>query len=313
MIPFYLNLGDLDLLDSRWGIVIAFAVNAFNIILMRNFFESVSPSFEEAARMDGANDFQILWQVYIPLAKPAIATVAMLCAIARWNGYFWAMVMLRDEKQDPAAGLPPEDDRRHQPDRGSSRGDGHPGLLARNHHRRDHRPVDDSRGDRVSHDPEVLHQGRDDGWRQGMAQPTGPTANQKAQSEHSMNKICITAIAAAISLFVTAAPLRHRLSSRFGQALDLSIHMHFRDKYVWNEDWPVAKELTRLTNIKLVNTASKVATNSREQYNLLMASGKLPDIIGGDGLKDEFIRRGMEGALQPLNKLIDQHAPNFKA
>ena len=53
MIPFYLNLGDLDLLDSRWGIVIAFAVNAFNIILMRNFFESVSPSFEEAARMDG--------------------------------------------------------------------------------------------------------------------------------------------------------------------------------------------------------------------------------------------------------------------
>lgn len=101
MIPFYLNLGDLDLLDSRWGIVIAFAVNAFNIILMRNFFESVSPSFEEAARMDGANDFQILWQVYIPLAKPAIATVAMLCAIARWNGYFWAMVMLRDENKIP--------------------------------------------------------------------------------------------------------------------------------------------------------------------------------------------------------------------
>ena len=101
MIPFFLNLRDLDLLDSRWGIVIAFAVNAFNIILMRNFFESVSPSFEEAARMDGANDFQILWKVYIPLAKPAIATVAMLCAIARWNGYFWAMVLLRDEDKIP--------------------------------------------------------------------------------------------------------------------------------------------------------------------------------------------------------------------
>ena len=101
MIPFFLNLRDLDLLDSRWGIVIAFAVNAFNIILMRNFFESVSPSFEEAARMDGANDFQILWKVYIPLAKPAIATVAMLCAIARWNGYFWSMVLLRDENKIP--------------------------------------------------------------------------------------------------------------------------------------------------------------------------------------------------------------------
>ena len=101
MIPFYLNLRDLDLLDSRWGIVISFAVNAFNIILMRNFFESISPSFEEAARMDGANDFQILWKVYMPLAKPAIATVAMLCAISRWNGYFWAMVLLQDENKIP--------------------------------------------------------------------------------------------------------------------------------------------------------------------------------------------------------------------
>jgi putative aldouronate transport system permease protein len=101
MIPFYMNLRDLDLLDSRLGIVLAFACNAFNLILMRNFFESISASYEEAARMDGANDFQILWRVYIPLAKPAIATVALLCAIARWNGYFWAMVMLNDENKIP--------------------------------------------------------------------------------------------------------------------------------------------------------------------------------------------------------------------
>ncbi len=101
MIPFFLNLRDLGLLDSRMGIVIAFACNAFNVILMRNYFESVSPSFEEAARMDGANDFQILWKVYIPLATPAIATVALLCAVARWNGYFWAMVLLRSEDKIP--------------------------------------------------------------------------------------------------------------------------------------------------------------------------------------------------------------------
>ncbi len=101
MIPFYLNLRDLGMLDSRWGIVIAFACNAFNLILMRNYFESVSSSFEEAARMDGANDLQILWKVYLPLAKPAIATVALLCAVARWNGYFWAMVLLSDENKIP--------------------------------------------------------------------------------------------------------------------------------------------------------------------------------------------------------------------
>jgi putative aldouronate transport system permease protein len=66
-----------------------------------NFFEGISPSFEEAARMDGANDWQILVKVYLPLAKPALATVALLCAIARWNGYFWSMVLLYDESKIP--------------------------------------------------------------------------------------------------------------------------------------------------------------------------------------------------------------------
>jgi putative aldouronate transport system permease protein len=101
MIPFYLNMRDLGMLDSRLGIIIGFAVSAFNLILMRNYFESISPSFEEAARMDGANDLQILWKVFIPLSKPAIATVALLCAIGRWNGYFWSMVLLRTEDKIP--------------------------------------------------------------------------------------------------------------------------------------------------------------------------------------------------------------------
>lgn len=101
MIPFYLNLRDLGLLDSRFGILVAFACNAFNLILMRSYFESISLSFEEAARMDGANDLQILLKVYVPLAKPAIATITLLCAIARWNGYFWSMVLLRAEEKIP--------------------------------------------------------------------------------------------------------------------------------------------------------------------------------------------------------------------
>lgn len=101
MIPFFLNMRDLGLLDSRIGILVGFAVNAFNVILMRNYFESISPSFEEAARMDGANDFQVLWKVFLPLSKPAIATITLLCAITRWNGYFWSMVLLRDEAKIP--------------------------------------------------------------------------------------------------------------------------------------------------------------------------------------------------------------------
>ena len=101
MIPFFLNMRDLGLLDSYFGIIIGFAVNGFNIILLRNFFESIPTSFEEAARMDGANEFQVLWKVFVPLSKPAIATVALFCVVSRWNGFFWAMVLLQDDSKIP--------------------------------------------------------------------------------------------------------------------------------------------------------------------------------------------------------------------
>ena len=101
LIPFFLNMRDLGLLDSYFGIIIGFAVNGFNIILLRNFFEGIPQSFEEAARMDGANEFQVLWKVYMPLSKPAIATVALFCIVSRWNGFFWAMVLLQDEDKIP--------------------------------------------------------------------------------------------------------------------------------------------------------------------------------------------------------------------
>jgi len=101
LIPFYLNMRDLSLLDSMFGIILAFAVNAFNIILLRNFFEAIPRSFEEAARMDGANDFQVLWKVFVPLSKPAIATITLFCIVSRWNGFFWAMVLLQSEEKIP--------------------------------------------------------------------------------------------------------------------------------------------------------------------------------------------------------------------
>lgn len=101
MIPFFLNMRDLGLLDSYFGIIVGFAVNGFNVILLRNFFEAIPRSFEEAARMDGANEFQVLWKVYLPLSKPALATVALFCIVSRWNGFFWAMVLLQDGEKIP--------------------------------------------------------------------------------------------------------------------------------------------------------------------------------------------------------------------
>ena len=160
MIPFFLNMRDLGLLDSRIGILVGFAVNAFNVILMRNYFESISPSFEEAARMDGANDFQVLWKVFLPLSKPAIATITLLCAITRWNGYFWSMVLLRDEAKIPLQGLPAQDHHQHHRRRRIRRRAGTCRLFDGDRRRRDHRDVHRPGADRLSVRAEVLHQGR---------------------------------------------------------------------------------------------------------------------------------------------------------
>ena len=81
------NMADIDL---KWLIVLAMGMNATNIILLRNSFEGVPSEIEEAARIDGATELQILTKVYIPMSKATIATVTLFFGISRWNGYFWA-------------------------------------------------------------------------------------------------------------------------------------------------------------------------------------------------------------------------------
>jgi putative aldouronate transport system permease protein len=101
MIPYYLNLRDLGLLNSRFGIIIAFAITTFNVFLLRTFFTSVPDSLEEAARVDGANDWGIMWRIYIPLSVPALITVGLFYAVGRWNAYFWSMILLTDQSKIP--------------------------------------------------------------------------------------------------------------------------------------------------------------------------------------------------------------------
>ncbi len=84
----------IGITDDKWLIVIAMGMAAMNIILLRNAFEGVPSEIEEAARVDGATEFQILNKVYIPMSKSTIATVALFFAISRWNGYYWAKTML---------------------------------------------------------------------------------------------------------------------------------------------------------------------------------------------------------------------------
>ncbi|MDE6355657.1 MAG: carbohydrate ABC transporter permease [Clostridia bacterium] len=86
--------GSMYDIDLKWLIVLAMGMNATNIILLRNAFEGVPTEIEEAARIDGATELQVLWQVYIPMSKATIATVALFFGISRWNGYFWASKVL---------------------------------------------------------------------------------------------------------------------------------------------------------------------------------------------------------------------------
>ncbi len=95
--------------------------------------------------------------------------------------------------------------------------------------------------------------------------------------------------------------------------LTLDIHFHFRDRLVYNNDWPVEKRAAELTGVQLNNVASLATTNSQEAFNLMIVSGDLPDIVAGNRLKDSFNQYGLEGAFVPLNDLIEEHAPNIKA
>lgn len=88
LIPAWLNYRDLYV-NNRWGIIYGFGAQAFNILLLRNYFQGISKEIEEAAIVDGANEFQVLGNIYLPMSKSALATITLFYALNRWNGYFW--------------------------------------------------------------------------------------------------------------------------------------------------------------------------------------------------------------------------------
>ena len=108
IVPQYLNYLDtqkvfqsVGITDDKWLVVIAMGMAAMNIILLRNAFEGVPSEIEEAAIVDGATEMQVLTNVYLPMSKSTIATVALFFAISRWNGYFWARQMISNGNEHP--------------------------------------------------------------------------------------------------------------------------------------------------------------------------------------------------------------------
>ncbi|HAF99760.1 carbohydrate ABC transporter permease [Paenibacillus lactis] len=101
MIPTFLVVKEMGLIDSYAALIVPSAINAFNLIIMRNFFQNLPEGLEESAKIDGAGDWGILVRIVIPLSMPAIATISLFYAVTYWNTYMQAILYLNDAAKWP--------------------------------------------------------------------------------------------------------------------------------------------------------------------------------------------------------------------
>lgn len=101
MIPTYLMVKNLGLINSYWSLWLPTAIATFNLILMKNFFQQLPDGIEEAAKIDGCNDLQILFRMALPLSMPSIAAITLFYAVSNWNNYFNALMYISDSGKWP--------------------------------------------------------------------------------------------------------------------------------------------------------------------------------------------------------------------
>jgi len=96
LMPFYIQVRNMGLLDSRWSIILPIMVSSFNLIILRTTFAAVPDSLIESAKLDGATDWRIVWQIVVPVSKAAIAVIALFYAVNYWNQWFNPSIFLND-------------------------------------------------------------------------------------------------------------------------------------------------------------------------------------------------------------------------
>ncbi|MCS7460617.1 carbohydrate ABC transporter permease [Paenibacillus doosanensis] len=101
LIPTYLLVSNLGLVDTPWAMIIPGAINTWNLIIMRTSFQAVPVSLEESAKMDGASEWTVMWRIILPLSIPVMAVMVLFYAVAHWNAWFNAMIYLRDRNLYP--------------------------------------------------------------------------------------------------------------------------------------------------------------------------------------------------------------------
>ncbi len=101
LIPWFFVVRDLGMYNTRWAIVIPAALSTYNLIIMRSFFLSIPPALEESALLDGANDFQVLTHIILPLSTPVLAVIGMYYAVGQWNGWYHSLIFHRTRELYP--------------------------------------------------------------------------------------------------------------------------------------------------------------------------------------------------------------------
>lgn len=101
MIPSYLLINSLGLMDTIWALVLPGAVPIFNVIILMNFFRGLPSELEEAARIDGANPWTVLMRIFVPLAVPSIATVTLFSLVGHWNAFFDGIIYIHHSEKLP--------------------------------------------------------------------------------------------------------------------------------------------------------------------------------------------------------------------
>lgn len=101
LIPGYIIVSKLHLLNTIWALVLPGAVPVFNVILLMNFMKGLPEALEEAAVIDGASEWTILTRVVLPISKPGLATVALFCIVNHWNDYFQGLIYMRTPTKYP--------------------------------------------------------------------------------------------------------------------------------------------------------------------------------------------------------------------
>lgn len=96
MIPLFIVVNGLGLLDSVWSLILPFTVNAFNFVIIRSFFQGIPDSLEEAARIDGCSELGVFLRIVLPLSVASIATIGLFYAVSYWNTYMWAILFIND-------------------------------------------------------------------------------------------------------------------------------------------------------------------------------------------------------------------------